>query len=95
MFLAFIAESLRRHGEQGKDTKIGRDVRAAEVSIRVARNRLDRVSPDLCSKFISLWQRDLVEWRRYLAKLDRVDSIGSALRYLNLHYTESPSPRTL
>lgn len=90
-----VADSLRRHRERDKDTKIGRDIRAAEVSIRAARNELDRISPDLCDKFISLRQHDLVEWRRYLAKLDRLDSIGSAFRYLNLHYAESPSPRTL
>ena len=95
MFHAFVAESLRRHRERGKDTKIGRDVCGAEVSIRAARNQLDRISPDLCNKFISLWQHDLVEWRRYLAKLDRVDAIGSAFRYLHLDYAESPSPSIL
>jgi hypothetical protein len=36
-----------------------------------------------------------VEWRRYLAKVDRVDSIGSAFRYLNLDYAESPWPSIL
>lgn len=95
MLHANVADSLGRHTERDKETKIGRDIRAAEVSIRAARNRLDRISPDLCNKFISLWQDDLVEWRRYLAKVDHVDSIGSAFRYLNLDYAESPSPRTL
>ena len=95
MFHANIAVSLMRHAERDRDTKAGRDVRAAEVSVRAARDRLDRITPELCDKFIKLWQYDLVEWRRYLAKLDRLDSIGSAFRCLNLHYTESPSPRTL
>jgi glycosyltransferase involved in cell wall biosynthesis len=94
-FHANVADSLMRHAERDKDTKAGRDVRAAEVSVRAARDRLDWITPELCDKFIKLWQYDLVEWRRYLAKLDRVDSIGSAFRYLNLHYAESPSPRTL
>jgi hypothetical protein len=94
-FHANVAESLTRHAERDKDTKASRDVRAAEVSVRAARDRLNGITPELCDKFIKLWQYDLVEWRRYLAKLDRVDSIGSAFRYLNLYYAESPSPRTL
>jgi hypothetical protein len=95
VFHADVAESLRRHAERDKDTKTGRDVRAAEVSVRAARDQLDRISPELCGTFIELWQMDLVEWRRYLVQLGRADSIGGAFRYLNLHYTESPSPRTL
>ena len=95
MFHANVADSLRRHTERDKETKICRDIRAAEVSIRAARNQLDRISPDLCNRFISLWQHDLVEWRRYLAKVDRVDSSGSASRYLNLDYAESPWPSIL
>jgi hypothetical protein len=95
VFHARVAESLMRHSERDKDTKIGRDVRAAEVSVRAARDQLARISPELCEKFINLWQRDLVEWRRYLAELGCVESIGSALRYLNLDYAESPSPSIL
>jgi hypothetical protein len=95
MFHANVAESLKRHPERDKDTKIGRDVRAAEVSVRAARDQLDQISPELCDKFIKLWQADLVEWRRYVAMLDRIDSIDSAFRYLNIEYAESPSPRTL
>ena len=68
-----------------KETKIGRDICAAEVSIRAARNQLDRISLDLCNKFISLWQRDLMEWWRYPAKLDGVDSIDSAFRHPDLN----------
>ena len=44
-FHARVAESLRRHSERDKDTKIGRDVRAAEVSVRAAQNQLDQISP--------------------------------------------------
>ena len=61
MFLAGVANSLRRHTERDKETKIGRDVRAAEVSVRAARDQLDRISPELCHKFIELWQSELVE----------------------------------
>jgi hypothetical protein len=35
---------------------------------------------------------DLAEWRRYLTKLDRLDSIGSAFEHLDLDYAESPFP---
>lgn len=98
VFHANVVASLRKHGERDKDTKTGRDVRAAEVSVRAARNQLNRITPDLCDKFIRLWQQDLVEWQRHLTELDdkdRVDSIGSAFRHLNLDYAESPSPNTL
>jgi hypothetical protein len=98
VFHADVADSLRRHAERDEDTKIGRDIRAAEVSVRAARDQLDQISPELCDKFIKLWQHDLVEWRRHLTKLgrmDHVDSIGSAFRHLNLGYAESPSPSTL
>jgi hypothetical protein len=95
MFHANVAESLRRHRERDKDTRTGRDVRAAEVSVRAARDQLGQISPELCDKFIKLWQADLVEWRRYLAKLNRVDSIGSAFHHLNLDYAESSYPSTL
>jgi hypothetical protein len=95
MFHARVAESLRRHSERDKDTKIGRDVRAAEVSIRAAQDQLDQITPNLCHKFIKLWQQDLVEWRQYLTMLVHVDSINSAFRHLNLDYAEFPSPSTL
>jgi hypothetical protein len=95
MFHAHVAESLRKHSERDKDTKVGRDVRAAEASIRAAQEQLRRITPELCDKFIKLWQQDLVEWRRYLAKLDRMDSIGDAFCHLDFNYAESPSPSTL
>jgi hypothetical protein len=94
-FHANVAESLRIHRERDKDTKTARDVRAAEFSVRAARDQLDRISPELCHRFIQLWQQDIVEWRRYLAKLVHVDSIDSAFRHLNLDYTGSNSPSTL
>lgn len=95
MFHARVAESLRRHSERDKNTNIGRNVRAAEVSMRAAQSQLGRITPELCHKFIQLWQADLIEWRRYLAKLDHVDSIGSAFSHLNLRYEESPPPSAL
>jgi hypothetical protein len=63
----------------------------AAVLGRFARDAEVVVAPE----FISLRQHDLVEWRRYLAKVDRVDSIGSAFRYLNLDYVKSPWPSIL
>lgn len=93
IFHATVAESLRRHAERDKDTKTGQQVRAAEESVQAAWDQLGRISPELCAKFIRGWQEDLVKWRRYLARLDRVDSIGSAFGALKLGYAESPSPR--
>jgi len=94
IFHDHVAGLLRNHRERHDNTKRGRDIRAAEVSIRAARKQLDLIKPELCHRFIKLWQADLVEWRRYLAKLDRVDSIGKAFSQLNLRYEESPFPIT-
>jgi hypothetical protein len=66
-----------------------------QVSVQASRDQLDQINSELCDTFIKLWQRDLMELRRYLARLDRVDSIGSAFPYVHLDYAESPSPRTL
>ena len=93
-FHARVAESLRKHPERRGDADKGREVRAAEVSIRAAREQLELISPELCDKFIKLWQSDLAEWRRYLTELDRRDSIGSAFEHLKLDYAESFSPST-
>ena len=95
IFHDHVAGLLRNHRERHDNTKRGRDIRAAEVSIRAAQEKLDRIRPELCHKFIQLWQADLVEWRHYLAKLNRFDSIGSALDHLNLDCVESRSPTTL
>ena len=93
-FLARVAESLRRHPQRSYNTGKGKEIRAAEVCIRAAWKQLDLISPELCHKFIKLWRADLVEWWRYLAKLDRFDSFGNALEYLHLGYGESNFPST-
>jgi hypothetical protein len=87
-----VAESLTRHPERHLDTDKAREIRAAEVSIEAAREQLGLISPELCDKYIKIWQTDLAEWRRYLTKLDRLDSIGSAFEHLDLDYAESPFP---
>jgi hypothetical protein len=89
-----VAESLIRHPERHHDTDKAREVRAAEVSIGAAREQLELIRPELCDKFIKLWQTDLVEWRRFLKELDRRDSIGSAFEQLKLDYAESPFSST-
>jgi len=93
-FHARVTESLRRHDQRNGDTQTGRDVRAAEISIGAAREKLDEISPELCHKFITLWRADLAEWRRYLAELEHFESIGSALERLKLDYGESADPNT-
>jgi hypothetical protein len=89
-FLIGVAESLEQHPHWKLDTGKGREVRAAQVSIREAQGQLDRITPALCQKFIDLWQADLVEWRRYLTKLPPAESIASALNHLGVRYEKFP-----
>jgi hypothetical protein len=89
-FLRRVAESLTRRLVSDLDDTEVREVLAAQVSIREARLQLDRIGPELCQKFIDIWQADLVEWRRYLAKLPRLQSVESALDHLGLEYVTSP-----
>jgi len=88
-FHADVAESLRLHAERNDDTGRGLEIRAAEISIQAAQEKLEEIKPELCHKFIGLWQADLVKWRRYLIGLERADSIGNALARLGLAYSES------
>jgi hypothetical protein len=88
-FLSKVAELLTRHPDRNLDNQEGRKIRAAQVSIRAAQGQLERISPELCQKFINLWQGDLVEWRRYLTKLPRVESLASGLDHLGLDYAVS------
>jgi hypothetical protein len=89
-----VEESLRRHPERDLNTKRGNDVRAAQISIRAAQEQLGRISPELCQKFVDLWQSDLIEWRHHLTQLPHFDSIESALEHLKLDYAKcSPSTR--
>jgi hypothetical protein len=50
---------------------------------------LDRIHPALCQRFIDLWQVDLIQWRRFLAKLPHFESLASALDHLGLDYAVS------
>lgn len=92
-FHARVAESLRRHAGRDDDTAQGREVRAAEMSIHAAQEKLGETNAELCYKFIELWQADLVRWQHYLARIECCDSIASAFRCLGLDYAESPDPR--
>ncbi len=85
-FLSEVAKSLTRHPDRSLDNEEGRKVSAAEFSIRAAQGQLERISPEICQKFIDLWQADLAEWRRYLTKLPRVESLASGLDRLGLDY---------
>jgi len=89
-----VEESFKHHQERDLDPKKAKDVRAAQASIRAAQDQLERISPNLCQKFVDLWQSDLIQWRRYLTKLPRFDSIPSAFEHLSLIYDETPSPST-
>ena len=91
-FHARVAESLIRQDERDHDTDRGREIRAAEISIRAAQKQLEGISSELCHKFVELWQADLVKWQRYLAALERFTSIGSAFEHLKLAYAESLFP---
>jgi hypothetical protein len=66
----------------------------ARNSIRAAQEQLDRITPGLCQRFVDSWQADLAEWRRYLSKLPRTDSIKGAFEFLGLDSVASrPSRR--
>jgi len=93
-FLEGVANSLARHPKRELDSDTGRDVRAAQVSISAAQRQLERIKPELCQRFIDLWQADLMDWHRYVRQLPHADSIERALDYLSLHYrTSGPNTR--
>jgi hypothetical protein len=93
-FLGRVAQSLTQHPDSELDNQKGQEVRAAQVSIRAAQGQLQRISPDLCQKFVDLWYSDLAEWRHYLTMLPQFDSVVSALDHLGLDYAvSSPSTR--
>jgi len=85
-FLKGVAESLTRKLDSDLNREEAQEVRAAQVSIREARLQLERIDPEVCQKFIDLWQADLAEWRRYLTKLPHFESVESALEHLSLDY---------
>jgi hypothetical protein len=93
-FLKRVAELLSRHPARDWRNDEGREVRAAQVSLRAAQGQLERIGPELCQKFIDLWQADQVEWRHYLTKLPNFASVESALEHLRLDYAAfSPDMR--
>jgi hypothetical protein len=77
-----VAVAIDQHPDRELATKAGNSVRAA-------RDQLNQIRPSLCQKFVELWQSDLVQWRRYLTKLPRVDSVVSAFEYLGLDFAVS------
>lgn len=85
-FLQRVAESLTMKLDSDLNSEEAQEVRAAQVSIREARLQLERIDPEICQKFIDLWQADLAEWRRYLTKLPHFESVEDALDHLGLDY---------
>jgi hypothetical protein len=85
-FLERVADSLTRKLDSDLSSEEAQEVRAAQVSIREARLQLELIDPEVCQKFIDLWQADLAEWRRYLTKLQHFESVESALDHLSLDY---------
>ena len=85
-FLQRVAESLTMKLDSDLNSEEAQEVRAAQVSIREARLQLERIDPEICQKFIDLWQADLAEWRRYLTKLPHFESVEDALGHLGLDY---------
>jgi hypothetical protein len=63
----------------------------AGKSIRAAQDQLTMLTPQLCQKFIRLWQGDLKRWRDYLADLPRFDSIMAAFKYLDIDPATYPA----
>ncbi len=93
VFLENVADSLARHPERGLYSATGQEVRAAQVSISAAQRQLERINPELCQRFIDLWQADLAEWHKHLGRLPHADSVEGALDYLSLSYLKSgPAP---
>jgi hypothetical protein len=92
-FLNRVTQLLTAHPDSELNNDEGRKVRAAQGSIHEAQLQLERIDPKLCHKFIDLWQADLVEWRQYLTKLQRLESVSRALDHLGLDYAVTPSSR--
>lgn len=56
----------------------------ASSSIRAAQDQLTKITPELCQKFMQLWQDDREKWRDYLADLPHLDSITTAIKHLDI-----------
>jgi hypothetical protein len=89
VFLEKVADLLAQHPLRELDSDKGQEIRAAQDSISAAQRQLERIKPELCQRFIDLWQADLAEWRKHTSQLPRRDSIAGALDYLGLPYAMS------
>lgn len=74
-----VTESLNRVKPDRRDEAV-----KAAKSIRAAQDQLEKITPELCMKFMRNWQVDLAEWRSYLAGLPHVDTVEAAFDYLNI-----------
>ena len=93
VFLEGVADSLTRRAQWELDSEKREEIRAAQVSISTAQRQLERITPEICQRFIDLWQADLVEWHKHVSQLPHADSIEGALDYLSLSYRASgPAP---
>lgn len=54
------------------------------ASIEAAQKVLAQITPEMCVRYIQLWQRDLERWRRRIRALGRADSVPAALARLDL-----------
>lgn len=53
-------------------------------SVVAAEKVLAQITPEMCARYIELWQRDLKRWRRRVRRLRRADSVSAALDQLGL-----------
>ena len=87
-----VVEELGRVEDRYKD-----EAARAISSILAAQDQLTKITPRLCQKFVRLWQGDREKWRSYLADLPSIDSITTALKYLDIEpaacYPDSRSSR--
>jgi hypothetical protein len=74
-----VREALGRVDAQHKD-----EAARADISIHTAQDQLSKITPELCQKFVQLWQDDLTEWRNYLSRLPRLHSLAEAFEYLGI-----------
>jgi hypothetical protein len=56
----------------------------ARDSIRAAQDQLAMITPELCQKFVRLWQDNRERWRSYLTNLPSLDSLVAAFKYLDI-----------
>jgi hypothetical protein len=74
-----VAESLTSVDARQRD-----EAERAARSIRAAQDQLEKITPQLCERFMQRWHADLAAWRSYLGGLPRLSSIPEAFSYLRL-----------